>query len=531
MDTNDIYVDEYASPAEVRSVYPANERLEYAFVGALLQDFGAQIDELDVPEEALFFEKPRLAYRHMRRVRAEGSLCDFSTVPPDDDDGTVHTTLLTAVNAAGSDYATKHYADRIMALYGKRQWMAYAQSIVAKCADGSASLDEIHELAQEGISKRLALITANPFEQWSRQGITASEAMEVALIERPYIVKDFVRAGSLTVNWGLPGELKSAVTMDMAFCVASGKPWLKPLPVEGNNQRAFETLQTNVLWINCDQSHEDVVERMAAMARAHGGGDNVKAITFPDPPAVLKTEPQARKLGRWIRSREYGLVVVDSLVDVRGDVDLKDAEMGDVLRLWWIVEEESGAAVVLISHATNETQDLYGSTFIKAKLDHAYHITRPKGTDYAVIESTKQRSCDETGKLCALWTYRHRTGTRTLESARFWGDSTGLSRGTGSVETVQSAVRAFLMNHPGRWFTGNTMTEAINEERDPTDQVESSAVRVAANRLVTNGKGFSKRPGESGENEYCFGEPLNVGWQPNEQTRALSGHLCLFVRP
>lgn len=484
---------------------PVDRIAELALIGAIMLEAGAPLDTLGIDASDFFHADTRRTYQCMVDAWAKGLPADFVCVPPDDDDGTVRNVMHEALNVAPTAIFAPQYAERVRALSEKRRLLATFQRGAALSLNG-ASPDQIIEFAQTALEERRNAATFNPFDRWESQGITAAEAAQAELAERIYVIQDMIRVGSLTIFYGNPGDLKSALVMDAVLCIANGRPWLEALTVNGNTQRAFATRLTRALWLNYDQGHEDVLERLAAMARTYGGGENVTAISHSSPPAILETERQARRLGEWIRSQGYGLVVVDSLLDVRGKADLQEAAMGDVLRLWRIVAEESGAAIILIAHSTKATGDLYGSQFIKAKLDHAYHVVRTPGTDNVTIEAAKQRSYGETAKIGARWTYSHFAGTRTLQGARFWGDNSGAAIAGGG--SVQDAVKAILMANPGRVFIVSAILDILNDGKPRSEQVDSAAVRVALNRLAGTQKGFRKLSADGQPNRYCFGDPL-----------------------
>jgi len=501
MNNDSIFPSSRQGPGDPSLDIPTNKEMELSVLGSILIE-PLVIEQLDFLNPGdFFFSAHQEAFRRMRSIWYDNEPIDATMVA--DGDAEIRACLMDASAAVPTAIYAAHYARKVKELAQKRRYLVVAEKLAGYALNGKTP-EDIAEYLQAEVEKQEETGIANPFDRWHQQGITAADAASEEVLERKYLVEDIIREKSLSIFYGNPGDHKSMLVMDMVMCLASGRPWLMPLPIEGNEQRSFETMPICSLWLNYDQAHEDVIERLGAMNRAYGGGENVLAISHSDPPAILTSERQARKLGQMIGAEGFKLVVIDSLLDVRGTADLKDADMGDVLRMWRIVAQEAGAAIILISHSTKESQDLYGSQFIKAKLDHSYHVTRKPGTDYTTIETKKQRSYGTSAAINAHWTYTHREGTRTLETARFWGDST-VGHAAHPNNTTQEAIRTILMASPGRGFTVKQLANFLNENRDEDDQLAVNAIRNAANRLSKNELNVAKSPIDS-ENMYHYGQ-------------------------
>ena len=466
---------------------PADKQAELATLGAFLFDPPTMMERARLLRpEHFYFELHQRAFRRMRQFWDNGEPLDVTLLA--DRDPELIMTLLDAQNACFSTAHGVAYANRVIDLAQKRHLLVVAQHTSEMSLNGK-SPSEISAYLQQEINALQMTGGGNPFDRWDAQTMTAAQMAEAEENERTYIVDDFLRDGSLSVVYGKPGEFKSMLLMDMMICVGGGLPWLQPLP--GNSQQAIRTRQARCLWLNYDQAHEDVVERFGALHRAYGvGGENVVAISQSEPAAVLLSDEQARKLGEWVAVEGFELVVVDSLIDIRGARKLIEEEMGDLLRLWRIVAEISGAAVVIISHPTKNTADLYGSQFIKAKLDHLYVVSR--NGDQVEIESQKQRSFGVSDKLRARWTYEHKEGSRTLATGRFWGDDTEIPRSE-NVTTQEECLNA-LMSAPGRALTIDRVTEIINQRREnrAAEPLGRESVRIALRRLEANHRNVGK---------------------------------------
>lgn len=475
---------------------PADKQAELATLGAYLFDAPHMMEQVRLLRpEHFYYELHQRIFQRMQEFWANGEPLDVTLLSNRDTD--MQMALLDAQGACFSTAYGISYANRVIDLAQKRRLLVVAQHTAEMSMNGKMPAD-IAAYLQGEINALQITTGGNPFDRWMSQAMTAAEMAETEDNERTYLVDDFLRDGSLSVVYGKPGEFKSMLLMDLMMCVGAGVPWLQPLA--GSTQQAVRTRKARGLWLNYDQAHEDVVERFGAMHRAYGkGGENIVAISQSEPAAVLVSEEQARKLGEWVREQGFELVVVDSLIDIRGTRKLVEEEMGDLLRLWRIVAEESGAAVTIISHPTKNTADLYGSQFIKAKLDHLYVVTR--SGDQIEIGSQKQRSFGLVDTLRARWTYEHKEGSRTLDTGRFWGDDSTIPHSE-NVTTQDECLNA-LMSVPGRALTTDKVMEIVNRRRTErgAEPIARESVRIALRRLETNQRNVGKQE-----------EPLRYHW-------------------
>lgn len=484
-------MSDYGPPPDSDGTFeiPADRRTELAALGAFLFDPFTMMERArQLRPEHFYYELHQRIFRRMREFWDNGEPLDVALLADRDAEMTI--ALLDAQEACFSTAYGVAYVNRVIDLAQKRRLLAVAEHTAAMSLNGKTPT-EITAYLQQELTALQMTGGGNPFDRWAGQTMTAAQMAAAEETERTYIVHDFLRDGSLSVVYGKPGEFKSMLLMDMMICVGGGLPWLQPLATDGNTQAAIRTRQARCLWLNYDQAHEDVVERFGALHRAYGvGGENVVAISQSEPAAVLLSDEQARKLGEWVAVEQFELVVVDSLIDIRGTRKLIEEEMGDLLRLWRIVAEVSGAAIVIISHPTKNTADLYGSQFIKAKLDHLYVVSR--NGDRVEVTSEKQRSFGMSDKLQARWTYEHKPESRTLATGRFWGDDTAAPHSE-NVTTQEECLNA-LMTAPGRAMTIDRVTEIVNRRREErgTEPLAREAIRIALRRLEAGHRNVGK---------------------------------------
>jgi len=243
-----------------------------------------------------------------------------------------------------------------------------------------------------------------------------------------YLVSGMVRTPGLVCVYGAPGDLKSMVLMDLAVAVASGKPWLAPLPEVGQGG-SYRVRPSPVLWLDMDNGPNRLQERFGALCRGHlAGRPAIHAISLPRPLFDASKPDEADLLAAQIRILGAGMCVVDNLGTVSGGRDENSSQMVDVMaNLRW-VSEFTGATLFVIHHArkgqgfsnAREGDRLRGHSSIEASLDLALLVERQE--DDLTIHSTKTRD-DPVQPFVVRWTYeRGRRGM--LNTGRFWHIST-----------------------------------------------------------------------------------------------------------
>jgi len=243
--------------------------------------------------------------------------------------------------------------------------------------------------------------------------------------KRPeYLISDMVRRPGLVCIYGAPGDLKTMILMDLAVCVASGTPWLDPLPEVGTGG-TYAVKQGPVLWMDMDNAVDRLQERFGALCRARELTTiPLHAVSLPRPIFDASKPDEAELLAAQIKDLGAVTCIIDNLGTVSGGRDENSSEMVDVMaNLRWAAQE-SGATIWIIHHArkgtgtTNgrEGDRLRGHSSIEASLDLALLVERME--DDLTIRSTKTRD-DPVRPFVVRWTY-DKTAEGALDTARFW---------------------------------------------------------------------------------------------------------------
>ena len=234
------------------------------------------------------------------------------------------------------------------------QWGAYALAVDAlqHGRDRGDVLPLLGAELQAGIwaADPAGGAAANPLlaQRWTLLGI----ADLLKPPKRPdYLVDSMLRTPGLSCFYGVPGDLKSMLLMDLAVCVADGQPWLEPLPKVGTGG-AYTVKQGPVLWFDQDNGQNRLQERFGALCRARGiDAAPLHAISFPRPVFDVSKPEDADLLAGQIDALGAIFCVCDNLGTISGGREENSSQMVDVMGgLRWITEK-TGAHLATIHHA------------------------------------------------------------------------------------------------------------------------------------------------------------------------------------
>ncbi len=314
------------------------------------------------------------------------------------------------------------------ALGDPSRWGSFALAVVAMQAGRDPIKDVLPHLPKD---LQAALWQADPSGKPATNPLLTQRWKVLSIADlltppkRPdYLVDSMLRTPGLSCFYGVPGDLKSMFLMDLAVCVASGGPWLEPLPQVGAGG-AYPVKQGAVLWLDMDNGQNRLQERFGALCRARGVDiAPLHAISFPRPVFDASKPEEAELLAEQIGELGAVFCVVDNLGTVSGGRDENASQMIDVMaNLRWVTEK-TGAHLATIHHArkgigtgkAREGDRLRGHSSIEASLDLAILIER--AGDDLTVKSTKTRD-DPISPFVARWTF-DKTEDGALNKARFW---------------------------------------------------------------------------------------------------------------
>jgi hypothetical protein len=335
---------------------------------------------------------------------------------------------------------------------------------------------------------------------------------------RKYVVSGLVKMPSLSIIYGAPGTLKTMLLIDMAACVASGQPWLSPMPRQDGHlgQPGRQTFQTPILWCDFDNGGDEMHERIEAIGRTYSLEPDAPFyyVTMPDPwldASDYESESFTELLAA-AYNVEAKLIIIDNLGIVSGNVDENSAEMSQVLSALRRLAEATGAAVVLVHHQRKASgvkgragDTLRGHSSIEAALDLALLIEREEQAASVTVKATKVRGAD-IFPFGAMFTFEHKEGTDELARARFFGvEIEDLS----SDAAIRRAIIEALKFSEGKL---NKKTLADTVKGDLPD-VGINRIRSAIDWMALEGK-LAMEPGNKTEKLYSLpdAERIALEW-------------------
>lgn len=313
-----------------------------------------------------------------------------------------------------------------------------------------------------------------------------------------FVVDEFFSIPSLNIVYGAPGSLKSMILADCAACVASGKPWLAPLPVEDNSSRAFVTKSYPVLWIDYDNGKRRTDDRFGAVGKAHDlpATANLYYMSMDQPTLAVTNLEHVRDLAEMIKELNAKFIVMDNLGLISGDADENTDDMAAVMgNLRWLCEETQSVVIVIHHQRKGSPGEkigdmLRGHSSINSAIDLGLCVNREEGEDKVALSPTKVRGAVISRTVTAEFTYQHKQGSRDLDVARFWGVET-VSKSEKATGRVEAAI-LIVLRRAGKPITQTELAkatsaymEANNMKKAGRDKIiDTIDEMVAANRLV-----------------------------------------------
>ena len=197
-----------------------------------------------------------------------------------------------------------------------------------------------------------------------------------------WLVKHIVPAADLGVLFGASGSGKSFVSLDLAFCIALGRPW-----------RGHKARQGPVIIITAEGGGS-YGKRIKAYCQHHG----LDAASTPI--GIINAAPnilEAGDIGELAASIKAmggaALLIVDTLAQVTPGANENTSEdMGRALANAMVLRRTTGAMVLLIHHAGKDlSRGSRGWSGIKGALDVEIEVSRDEASDSREIRLTKMK--------------------------------------------------------------------------------------------------------------------------------------------
>lgn len=270
-----------------------------------------------------------------------------------------------------------------------------------------------------------------------------------------WIVKNFLPKESLVILYGEPGTMKTYMAIDLAMCVATGKPWL-----------GLETTQTSVIMIDEESGKNRIIKRMLASMNGH-------EVSIGQTVPFYVTLPSGVDLGdrHWeliiidaIQKSGSELVILDALADVMPGADENSVrETQPIFNSLRSIVCKTGVTLVVIHH-TNKGGGYRGSTAIKAAVDQMICVKSTKGTKTMNLMIEKARDFDE-HSIKAQVVFEHKGDC--LEKFYLCPSSASeqvdrANKASKRLSDIREKVILFVAKHPNR--TTSTIIKGCGED-------------------------------------------------------------------
>jgi hypothetical protein len=197
--------------------------------------------------------------------------------------------------------------------------------------------------------------------------VTAKQFLEEVVDEPEWLVDRLWGAGSIGFVLGPPKVFKSFFTLEMAYALANGKPFLGLFKVPEPR---------TVLLIQEESGRAAFKERMRRASIAYGNSENLFVIS--NKPFNLEAAAGYERLKMEVAKLRPAMLILDPLSSfVRGDQNSAQ-NMGDFVRSLIDLRNEFNMAIVIVHHSKKtNAKDFRGSSALYASSEVTIRLVRP----------------------------------------------------------------------------------------------------------------------------------------------------------
>lgn len=217
------------------------------------------------------------------------------------------------------------------------------------------------------------LVDPTPSRRPLRPSIAGRLLRGFALSERPaqpWLVDQWLPAGSLTFLYGPPKSGKSFVALDLAASVATGRLWAE-----------HSTRQAPVLYV-IGEGQGGMPARQSAWAEHNGASTNdLDNLLWCPRPVDLNERASVEDLAQVAAREGVGMIVLDTFARCTAGADENSTkDMGTVVHHLSVLQELTRACVLVVHHAgKDQSRGMRGSSVLLGAADVVLQASASKG--------------------------------------------------------------------------------------------------------------------------------------------------------
>lgn len=217
-----------------------------------------------------------------------------------------------------------------------------------------------------------------------------TRADDLELTEIKWVVDDYIEADSLAQVFGDPGGGKSFVAIDLACCVATGKPW-----------HGHDVKQGSVFYI-AGEGHNGLARRLKAWQIGNGTSLAGVPLYKSHRAAQLYDATEAAVVAESIKQLSAeancipSMIVIDTLARNHGGDENSTQDMNAFIQHLDVYLRQPWKCCVMVVHHSGvaDKDRSRGSTALKGALDAEYKCQLDSGTKTIAFESKKMKDAE-----------------------------------------------------------------------------------------------------------------------------------------
>lgn len=261
----------------------------------------------------------------------------------------------------------------------RRYMVNRAQQVIL---EASATLDAEPEAALAKLHDGVAEVRQAAGRTGPRFDDEFLQADQLGSLPAPEpLIADVLTRHAYGILRGRDATFKSFVALDWSLCLATGTPW-QGKPVQ----------QVCVLYVAGEGAH-GVAARVRAWEAATGiTVDPERFVVRRSAVNVYRAGPDFDHLLAYVRDREVGLVVLDTLRRVSGGADGNGSDMGTVVdHIERLKRETADGSVLTITHTDKGDNDTRGFSGIEDDADIVWSTKREANTSEVTLACEKMK--------------------------------------------------------------------------------------------------------------------------------------------